>query len=193
MALLTESGLRARARRTPDVLVRADSVLTEQVRKQEQVETYDVFLSHAYEDKELILGVALTIEDLGFKVYVDWRDDSQLDRARVTRETATRLRERMQNSRSLLYSTTTQAKNSKWMPWELGYKDGHSGRVAILPVSATDAASDQYSGQEYLGVYPYVTKDRNKKGEDKFWVHRSETKYVVLDNWLKGEEPSEHP
>src|SRR5580692_2545223 len=102
MALIAESDLRTRARRAPDVMVRADSVLTERVRKQEQVETYDIFLSHAYEDKELILGVVLTIEDLGFRVYVDWRDDSQLDRARVTHETAAKLRKRMQSSRSLL-------------------------------------------------------------------------------------------
>jgi hypothetical protein len=193
MALITESDLRTRARRAPDVMVRADSVLTERVRKQEQIETYDIFLSHAYEDKELILGVVLTIEDLGFRVYVDWRDDSQLDRARVTHGTAAKLRKRMQSSRSLLYSTTAQAKNSKWMPWELGYKDGNGGRVAVLPVSASQSNSDEYSGQEYLGIYPYVTKDRNKKGDDKLWVHHSLTKYVVFDNWLKGEEPSEHP
>lgn len=192
MALLAESDVRARARRSPDILAKADSALIERVQKQERVESYDVFLSHAYEDKELILGVALTIEDLGFKVYIDWRDDSQLDRARVTRETAAKLRERMQNSRSLLFSTTTQAKNSKWMPWELGYKDGHSGRVAILPVSTSDAASDKYSGQEYLGIYPYMTKDLNKNGNTKLWVHRSETNYVLFDAWLKGEEPSDH-
>jgi hypothetical protein len=148
-------------------------------------------LSHAYQDKELILGAALTIEDLGFKVYLDWRDDSQLDRGRVTRETAAKLRERMQSSRSLLYSTTAQASSSKWMPWELGYKDGHSSRVAILPVSGSYASSNAYKGQEYLGIYPYVTKNQDAGGTERLWVRRSETNYIVFGRWIDGKEPYE--
>jgi len=31
------------------------------------------------DDKELVLGVCLTLEDLGYSVYLDWRDDPTLD------------------------------------------------------------------------------------------------------------------
>ncbi len=41
------------------------------------------------------------------------------------------------------------------MPWELGFFDGHRpGHVAILPL--VKAAGGSYTGQEYLGLYPYV-------------------------------------
>jgi hypothetical protein len=41
------------------------------------------------------------------------------------------------------------------MPWELGYYDGfRPGYVAILPLVQT--AGGSFSGQEYLGLYPYM-------------------------------------
>ena len=44
------------------------------------------------------------------------------------------------------------------MPWELGYFDGlRSGQVAIMPLM--DDESAKFTGQEYLGLYPKVTKD----------------------------------
>lgn len=194
MSLLNETNLRERAQKflRARTFTRADSVITEELQKREQLGTHDIFLSHSYEDRELVLGVALVIEDLGFTVYLDWRNDAQLDRGRVTRETAARLRERMKRSRSLFYSTTEQAGTSKWMPWELGYKDGQSARVAILPVTSGSTDSNVYKGQEYLGIYPYVTRDRNRKGEQCLWIHASETEYVVFDKWLEGEEPYDH-
>ncbi len=75
------------------------------------------------------------------------------------------------------------------MPWELGFKDGENNRSAILPVQST--RPDSYSGQEYLGIYPYVTQQRSDKKEEKLWVHRSAKCYIVLDAWLDGKEPYE--
>jgi hypothetical protein len=46
------------------------------------------------------------LEDLGYSVYLDWRDDPTLDRKRVSPATAAKLRERMSASKSLFYSTT---------------------------------------------------------------------------------------
>ena len=40
------------------------------------------------------------------------------------------------------------------MPWELGYFDGFKSAVAILPITQTE--QHLYSGQEYLGLYPYI-------------------------------------
>lgn len=77
-----------------------DSVLREHVIQQERVARHDVFLSQAYEDKELIAGVATSIEDLGYGVYLDVRDDPQLDRSKVTAATAERLRTRLRANRS---------------------------------------------------------------------------------------------
>jgi hypothetical protein len=157
--------------------------------KQASVVGHDIFLSHAFDDKELILGVALTLEDFGYTVYLDWRDDPSLDRKNVNPTTALKLRERMRNSKCLFFATTENTSNSKWMPWELGFKDGQNNRSAILPLQATSPVD--YKGQEYLGIYPYITQQRSDKLEERLWVRRSRTCYVVFEAWLAGAEPSE--
>jgi hypothetical protein len=69
MSLLTTAAVRARAKRATPAYLSAASVLQEHIKKQASVEQHDIFLSHAYDDKELVLGVALTLEDLGHSVY----------------------------------------------------------------------------------------------------------------------------
>lgn len=82
----------------------AGPVLKEEVGALRDSSTFDVFLSHSYDDAEVILGVKKIMESLGLKVYVDWIDDAGLDRGKVTRETAAILRLRMRNSLSLVYA-----------------------------------------------------------------------------------------
>jgi hypothetical protein len=159
------------------------------MQKQASETKHDIFLSHAYDDKELILGVALSLEDLGYSVYLDWRDDPKLDRKNVTPQTAATLRERMTASRCLFFSTTQHTSESKWMPWELGFKDGNNSRAAILPVSTH--ATETYQGQQYLGVYPYVTVLADKQSKQRLWINRTTTCYVVFEAWLDGYEPTE--
>ena len=61
----------------------------------------------------------------------------------------------MRHSQSLVYATSAASSQSKWMPWELGYFDGfRPGFVAILPL--VQSTGDDFSGQEYLGLYPYI-------------------------------------
>lgn len=139
--------------------------------------TYDVFLSHSVRDDVLILGLKKELERVRLTVYVDWIEDPALDRETVSPGTATRLRERMRSCRSLVYATSRNASASKWMPWELGYFDGHHGesKVAICPI---EAGTGSIQGQEYLGVYkrlepvhddgsvlPYVLKPSGREGE----------------------------
>lgn len=40
------------------------------------------------------------------------------------------------------------------MPWELGFFDGFRTAVAVLPVAKN--SSETFSGQEFLGLYPYI-------------------------------------
>lgn len=40
---------------------------------------------------------------------------------------------------------------------ELGYFDGKKGKVIILPVLKKE--NDNFRGQEYLGLYPFLTKE----------------------------------
>ena len=70
------------------------------------------------------------------------------------------------------------------MPWELGFKDGHNSRVAIVPIAQLSLSS--YAGREYLGIYPYVDKAEAETGNELLWVNRSRTHYITLEEWLNG-------
>ena len=89
----------------------ASQILTEDSRRFSSSDRYDIFLSHAYKDGEVILGVKSLIEALGLTVYVDWIDDPGLDRGRVTRSTAKVLRERMRASSCLVYAHSAMRGN----------------------------------------------------------------------------------
>ena len=126
---------------------------------------------------------------MGFDVYVDWAVDHELDRTRVTEQTANALRYRMSQSQSLFFATSQNAVNSKWMPWELGFFDGHKHRAAILPVLSSGQITTRYEGREYLGIYPYISREKNVGGVDALWVHKDEDTYVRFEYWLEGTEP----
>ena len=157
-------------------------------------ETFDIFLSHSYSDARVIEGLWNLLQEYGFSVFVDWKEEELQDRSQVTHETANKLREAMQRSQSLLYAVSTNTPNSKWMPWELGYSDALHGRVAVLPLTLQPTSSEQFQGQEYLGLYPYITEapislPTGRKG---LWANRSANIYVDLLGWLRGKEPFPH-
>jgi hypothetical protein len=190
MGLFKESDLRNRAERSATLQKSAGTILNEKAQAAAALERFNIFLSHSFHDHKLILGARLTLEEIGYNVYVDWIHGRQLSRDNVTKETAAILRSRMRKSRSLLFATTANSSESIWMPWELGYMDGYRGRTAILPVSQSDR--DSYQGQEYLGIYPYASKDP-MKGEkrDRLWINTSTTCYVSFEQWVEGREPYE--
>jgi hypothetical protein len=118
---------------------------------------FDIFLSHSYVDAKEVLGVKRYLEDLGYRVYVDWLIDRQLSRENVTAATADLLRTRMQESKSMVVVASASSADSRWIPWELGYFDGRSnGRIAIFPL--VEHSDDSWVGREYLGLYPAVVE-----------------------------------
>ena len=119
-------------------------------------DSYDVFLSHAFKDAELVEGIKLFLESKGLSVYVDWIENPELDRSKVSPGTAAVLREAMRHSKTLIYAASVHAAASQWMPWELGFSDALHGRVTILPLAPANQLIQAYKGQEYLGIYPYV-------------------------------------
>lgn len=152
--------------------------------------TYDIFLSHSYIDKEKIASVKYYLESLGLSVYIDWIDDMQLVRNSVTKETAERIKTRMKKCKSLIYVFSNNSNFSKWMPWELGYFDGIKGRIAVLPITRFSNNNNTFRGTEYLGLYPYVTKDFIAgKDSETLWVRENENKYISIGEWLIGRNP----
>ena len=168
---------------------RSRRILASSINDQSDTDEYDIFLSHSSRDAELVMGLKLMLEDIGYSVYVDWIEDRQLDRTKVDRNTALVLKERMDQCRSLIYAFTENAANSKWMPWELGYFDGTKGLVAVLPI--TDESKEEFVGFEYLGIYYYIQIDENTDHEKDLWVHDDRNTYVSYNAWLAGTEPQE--
>jgi hypothetical protein len=152
----------------------AETILREAASTQN--ESFDVFLSHSVMDADLVLGVYEFLSRRKLSVYVDWLVDRHLDRANVNGTTAEQLRVRIRQSRSLIYAHSTNSVTSKWMPWELGYFDGFTSAVAILPI--TQGEQSALVGQEYLGLYPYLDISSTV-----LWVNRGNAPV----RFLKGE------
>jgi len=195
MSVLTIREVRSsaeRARAAPVALRKsAFEVLKDVTKAQATAQPYDIFLSHASADADIVLGISAILKGLGHSVYIDWLEDPHLDRSHVTPATAAVLRDRMNQCRSLFFATTEGSSASRWMPWECGYFDGSKGKSAILPVLAQP--TEHFVGQEYLGLYPYITKnERQRDGKVGLWVRRSVDIWVEFEAWLRGEEPRRH-
>jgi hypothetical protein len=161
------------------------------VAKADSDATFDIFLSHSHEDAELIAELYKQITEMGFTVYVDWIVDRTDQTLKVTPGSAAWVRLRMQHCATLLYATSRNSVDSKWMPWELGYFDGENGKVAILPIVEFDAYTDEYHGQEFLGIYPYVTKAITEGTQkETLWTRNNPTEYVNFKSWIEGYKPS---
>lgn len=121
---------------------------------------HDVFLSHRFADRNAVQQLHDHIErDLGRSVYVDWIEQPDLDRSKVSPETAEHFREVMRACSCLIFYAGPNAAESKWMPWELGFYDGRQGarRIAIY---VDDLATFEPGQQEYLGLYKRWWIDR---------------------------------
>lgn len=157
-------------------------------------ECYDLFISHSFLDKKLILTLINLFNKAGYSVYVDWINDPNLDRDNVSSKTANVIKKRIANCKGLSYIATRNIVNSKWCPWELGLADGRlNGRSCILPVMKEKSTT--FRGVEYLGIYPFIEYDKII-GEDKyeFWVvdQNDSSKYNILRKWLNGDSLQKH-
>ncbi len=147
--------------------------------------SFDIFLCHSFLDKEEVEGIYIELTDKGFSVYVDWIVDPQLDRNNVTKESAEVVRKRLRMSKSLLLAISTNASMSKWMPWELGFIDGHTGQCSIFPVSRDQAPPTTFKRSEYLLLYPYLKRATITSYTPELFITESANNYVSLENWAK--------
>ena len=187
MAYFTKEEARnvARAKQRNYKFSSFENILNEEIQRKNIKTNFDIFLSHSSKDAELVLGVVTILENFGYSVYVDWLVDTQLSRENVNRGTAEILRNRMKQSNSLLYLATSNSSESKWMPWELGYFDGHKPeRIAILPV--LDSANSTFNGQEYLGIYPVVNKSTYTSGIADVFIFDGSTRWSTLKRFTTG-------
>lgn len=148
---------------------------------------FDIFLSCGFSDSELIKGLKLDIESMGYTVYLNLPIP---DPAVITKDRANMTIEKMKNCSSFLFAFTENSAESKWMAWELGYFEGYSGRAAILPI--LNEKQNFYTGDGYFGIYPYIAYTADTVGGRKLQVHETYNKHVDYDAWLAGKEPYIH-
>ena len=188
MAYIRMDEARAVGRAAVPLQKSARGILSEQARAFDAALSYDIFLSHSFDDADAIYGVKRMIEALNLRVYVDWIDDPTLDRGKVTVKTAAVLRERMKACSSLVYAHSPNSSNSVWMPWELGYFDGiKPQQVWVLPLVTSD--DSEFKGQEYLGLYPPVEKLSSPGGRINLGFDRvgDDKHQVPLDKAARGQ------
>jgi hypothetical protein len=70
------------------------------------------------------------------------------------------------------------------MPWEAGYFDGIKAKVAVVPILSTAIKGEGYERQEYLGLYPYVTLNRDPHVQKPaLYSNENEDPYVMFSRW----------
>lgn len=154
---------------------------------------FDIFLSHCFLDEEEVKGLYLELSKLGYSVYVDWIIDPQLDRKKVTKQSAKLIKQRLKASKTLLLAMSAKALLSRWIPWELGFVDANTGRCAIVPVSKEKSGAEDFKGWEFLTLYPYLNKKALTKGAKRsLWVVESKNTYSPFNEWFDSGKLKTH-
>ena len=148
----------------------------------------NVFLAHSSRDAEYLPGVISILESNGGLVYVD-KDDKRLPDS-PNRETAEILRSTIQSCRRFVVFVTTNSKNSRWVPWELGLADGEKGfgGIALFPASHSER-DYEWSEVEYLGLYKRIVRGRIRGSMQEGWIvldHQANTA-LTLGDWIRGD------
>lgn len=117
-----------------------------------------VFLSHSHSDLEslepgLLGSIKSLFADANIKVYIDSMDPEMPS---VTSGiTAIILRTNIELLDKFVVIATTNAVNSNWVPWELGFADKAKTlrNVAVLPIADKHG---NWPNREYFSIYPRI-------------------------------------
>jgi hypothetical protein len=141
-----------------------------------QAET-TIFLSHSHKDKSLIQPAIAFLRSHGVRVYVDWMDEGMPDV--VSGETAKKIKQKIGEQKKFLVLVTENSKDSRWVPWELGYADPTKSvaNIASFPV----AEKEDFAQNEYMKIYPKI---QNLGGTWYVWQDDPIGAWLLTD-WLR--------
>ena len=145
--MINQSTIRTYSRRGGSQ--RSDLVVNRALQEGKQT----AFLSHSHRDAELAKGLQGFLQSQGWLVYIDWEDTTMP--SRPNRETAQKIKERINRLDWFLYLATANSSESRWCPWEIGYADGlkHIDKIVIVP---TRDGYGRNHGNEYLDLYRHI-------------------------------------
>jgi hypothetical protein len=136
-----------------------------------------IFLSHSHKDKDLIEPALAFLRSHGVRVYVDWMDEGMPDV--VSGVTAKKIKGKIREQKKFMVLVTENSKDSRWVPWELGFADPVKGmeHIAILPISEHGT----FVQNEYMKIYPKI-----QRVNDIWWVWTDDpTSLTQLPMWLR--------
>lgn len=148
-----------------------------------------VFVSHKHSDlSDLGDLIAFLEKQYNVITYIDSRDKGMPEKTCV--ETAERIKEVIAFCDRFILMATDNAIQSMWCNWEVGIADKTKypcKQMAILPLLKRGQREDNFSGNEYLGLYPYITRERSSyNGTYVFYVvDRPSGKKCTLRQWLE--------
>jgi Thoeris protein ThsB, TIR-like domain len=108
----------------------------------------DVFISHKSDDAEKAKQLKAHIVDrFQMSCFID-ADDEELKRIQQAKpvdykKLTDRIRENLRTCRCLIFAYSTKSRDSRWMPWELGFFDGRWGKRLIGLYDLDEGAAEK--------------------------------------------------
>ena len=127
-------------------------VLVKSLNEARRLHLRTAFLCHSHRDSELAKGLVSLLAEADWDVYVDWEDTAMPEVP--SRETASRIQEKIVELDYFLFLATSNSISSRWCPWEIGYADGKKDIDHILIVPTADGSKTH--GNEYIQLYRHV-------------------------------------
>lgn len=101
----------------------------------QNIKSYDLFISHSLKDSDKVRRIVSLANQAGLSCYVDWTADNDfLKRSMVSEYTVEVLKARMRQSRNLLFLSSENSRQSKWVSFELDYYQKNVGRKIYMIV-----------------------------------------------------------
>lgn len=180
LVMLSQSEFDGRSREEAIMYQAALNELHEHSTIQQEI---TIFLSHSHSDKVLLESFISILNRIPVTVYLDWMDDElTFPPSGITAE---RIKEKIKENRKFILLATVRAISSKWCNWELGLGDAakYDEHIALFPV----ADSSGWDGNEYLQIYPYITKEQMGHNIiSDFFVIKPNGDSQSLSQWLKN-------
>jgi hypothetical protein len=139
-----------------------------------------IFLSHKHDESSELKNAIAFLNSFGVSVYVDWMDEGMPKT--TSGATAIKIKTKIKEKHKFLFLATEGAISSKWCNWELGFGDAHKyvNSIALLPIKEN---MQNYTGSEYLQIYPYIYENDSFKGT--FYVKYPDGNIINFVSWLK--------
>lgn len=114
---------------------------------------FDVFISYSYlDDPVLPLALSLMLKDNGCSSYIPERIDRNSGYVPTFMD-IDHTRNILMSSQSLIMINGPKTSRSQWIPWEIGFISGRTGKVAV---SSTADKDDKVKNREFLKLYPSI-------------------------------------